>query len=157
MTFPPRRTALAGLLALATAGAGTAYAHGDDGGRTIKLVEANATAQPVFADTGDPGPSVGDLVVVKDGLNFHNGGHAGDFSQSCTLVTLNSSPLNSGYECTGSIVLAGGTITLAGPFNPSLADQAAAVTGGTGIYRAARGDAGIRAEADQITVRLVRD
>jgi hypothetical protein len=157
MTFSSRRAALAGALVLAaTALAGTASAHNGGPDHTIKLVEASANAQPIFVDTGKPGPSIGDQVIVKDGLNRLDGARAGDFTQVCTLMTLGTSPLDSGYECTGSIALANGTITLQGPFNPSLAEQSAAVTGGTGEFRAARGELSIRAEDDRITVHLAR-
>jgi hypothetical protein len=37
---------------------------------------------------------------------------------------------------------------------PAKAEQAAAVTGGTGAYRAARGEAIIRAEADEIVLHM---
>src|SRR3954447_11204045 len=150
---PRRRAALAGALVLAaTALAGTASAHNGGPDRTIKLVEANATAQPIFVDTGKPGPSIGDQVIVKDGLNRLDGTHAGDFRQVCTLMTLGTSPLDSDYECSGSVVLGNGTIAMQGPFNPSLPDQDAAITGGTGAFAGARGTVGIRAEDDRITI-----
>jgi hypothetical protein len=150
------KKSLAAAAALLVVGlAGTASAH--DNARTIKLTEAGATAKPAIVDLGDKGPSAGDLVVVKDGLNFENGSHAGDFTQTCTLVTPGPNPFASAYECTGSAALATGTITFAGPFDPSKAEQLAAVTGGTGVYRAARGDVDVQAEADRITVHLTRN
>jgi hypothetical protein len=160
MTKSLRRLAAGGALTLALAGAGTAYAsygYGGDHVRTIKLTEASATVKPALVDLGQPGPTPGDLVVLKDGLNFPDGSHAGDFVQSCTLVTPGTNPFDSTYDCAGSMTLAGGTITMHGPFNPALAQQLAAVTGGTGLYRDARGDIDIRSEADQLTVRLLKD
>jgi hypothetical protein len=65
-------------------------------------------------------------------------------------------PLNSTFECSGSITLADGTISLSGPFVASAPQQSVAVTGGTGEFKTARGEVSIRAEQDQITVRLVR-
>ena len=41
-----------------------------------------------------------------------------------------------------------------GPFTPSQPESVAAITGGTGAYRTARGEIVVRAEADQIIVRL---
>jgi hypothetical protein len=148
----------AGALALAVAGAGTtAYANG--GGhqpavKTIRLVEAHPDADPSFVDVGAKGPSVGDVAIVKDGLNREDGTHAGDFDQVCTLVALADSPLSSTYECSGTLSLPGGTITMQGSFVPLELDQLAAVSGGTGAYRTARGDIRIQAVADRFTVRL---
>jgi hypothetical protein len=159
MTKFLRRAAAGGALTLALAAGGTAYAsHGyGDHARTIKLTEASATPQPTVVDLGKPGPSTGDLVVIKDGLNFQDGSHAGDFAQTCTLITPGTNPFDSTYDCAGSMTLATGTITMHGPFDPMLAQQFAAVTGGTGVYRGARGDIDIRSEADQFTVRLLKD
>jgi hypothetical protein len=153
-----RRAVAGGALALAVALAGNAYANGGgpDHGRTIRLVEAGPTAQPAFIDLGPPGPTTGDLVVVKDGLSFQDGSHAGDFDQTCTLLTPGTKPFNSTYDCASSIALATGTITMQGPFDATAPEQLAAVTGGTGVYRTARGDVQIQAVADQITVRLAR-
>ena len=160
MTKSLRRIAAGGALTLALTAGGTAYASYGSGGdhvRTIKLTEAAATVKPAIVDLGQPGPSAGDLVVIKDGVNFQDGAHAGDFVQTCTLVTPGTNPFDSTYDCSGTLSLATGQITMHGSFNPSLAQQLAAVTGGTGVYRGARGDIDIRSEADQITVRLLKD
>jgi hypothetical protein len=150
-----KRTLAAVLGVAALALAGTASAH-DGGGshapdRTIKLVEATADLQPTFVDAGKPGPSAGDLAVIHDGVLL-NGSPAGGYNQVCTLASLGSSPFTSEFECVGSITLDGGTITMAGPLLPARAEQPAAITGGTGEYRAARGEVVVRAEADQIVV-----
>jgi hypothetical protein len=58
------------------------------------------------------------------------------------------------FECAGSIALKGGTITMEGPFSPSRAQSVAAITGGTGEYRRAHGEIVVRAEADQLIVKL---
>jgi hypothetical protein len=164
MTVRNARRALGSLLAIgALAFAASAYASGSDAGvgrhghdRTIKLVEASAVAKPAFVDLGAPGPSPGDLVVVKDGVTRPDGGAAGDLRQVCTLVEVGTNPLTSSYECSGSIVLPEGTIIIQGPFVPAAPEQLQAVTGGTGEFRIAQGDAVVRAEDDEITVRLAR-
>jgi hypothetical protein len=148
--------AAGGALALALAAAGTT-AHANGGyapGKTIRLVEAHATAQPQFVDVDGNGPSVGDVVVVKDGLNREDGSHAGDFNQVCTLVTPAGGPPSSTYECTATIHLQNGTITQQGSFVPLAPDQAGAISGGTGAYQTARGEIETQAEADRITIRL---
>ena len=151
--------ALAAILAVtALAFAGTASAHDNDGhdghGKTIRLTEAHPDLKPTFVDTGDPGPSVGDIVIARDGVNRESGAPAGTFSQVCTLVELGSNPFTGTYECSGSIALKDGTITMQGPFVPAQPEGTAAITGGTGAYRGARGEIVVRAEADQILVKL---
>ena len=144
-------------LALALAGAGTAaHANGgyDQGGRTLRLVEAHSTAEPVFVDLGDKGLSVGDLAIVRDDLNREDGTHAGDFSQVCTVLTVVGGPLSSTYECNGTIHLQNGTITQQGSFVPLKPDQVDAISGGTGAYQTARGEIETQAEADRVTIRL---
>ena len=146
---------LAALLAVAAlAFAGTASAH-DGHAKTISLVQADTTLQPTFVDTGKPGPSAGDLAVIHDRVR-RNGSPAGSYNQVCTLTSLGSSPFTSEFECVGSITLKDGTLTMAGPFVPAKAEQTAAITGGTGEYRTARGEVTIRAEADEIVVKLAR-
>jgi hypothetical protein len=151
-----RRAVAGGALTLAVAFAGNAYAHGGpEQGRTIRLAEAHAVPAPDVVDIGKPGATTGDLVVVRDGLNHQDGAHAGDLTQTCTLMVPGKTAFDSTYDCYGSISLGGGVITFQGPFDPRRSQQYAAVTGGTGVYRAARGDVEIRAEADQLIVRLL--
>ena len=123
--------------------------------RRSRSSQADKTLQPTFVDTGTPGPSAGDLAVIHDGVLL-NGAPAGSYNQVCTLAALGASPFTSEFECIGSITLKDGTITMAGPFVPAKAEQSAAITGGTGEYRTARGEVVIRAEADQIVVKLDR-
>ncbi len=158
-----RRASGAALAIAALAVGGTAYAdapakahlsHHD--GKTIRLLEASKTVQPTFVDTGAPGVSPGDIVVVRDGVLRPDGSPAGTFNQVCTLVKPAGNPFASEYECIGSLALSGGTITMQGPFVPAKAEQTAAVTGGTGEYRTARGEVVVRSEADEIVVHLAR-
>jgi hypothetical protein len=151
-----RRAAAGGALALALAATGTAFAHGDDYGSTIRLVEADPNAQPVFIDAGAPGPSLGDVALFIDGLNRPDGTPAGDFHQVCTLVTFTGNRFTSSYECIGTIALKGGTVTLQGPFTPAQPDQLDAISGGTGAFRTARGEVDTQAVADNVVVRLSR-
>jgi hypothetical protein len=134
----------AAVLALAGGTAAQARHHG-----TIHLTEATANPQPAVVDTGTPGPSAGDVVVVRDALLPN-----GTLNQVCTLVHVSGGLFTSDYECAGSITLADGTITMEGPFVPAAAEQTAAITGGTGAYANARGEIVVRAEADEILVRL---
>ena len=156
-----RRASGAVLATAALALGGTAYAdspakpHPTDG-KTIRLLEASETVEPTFVDTGAPGLSPGDLVVVRDGVLSEDRSPAGTFNQVCTLVHPAGSPFASEYECLGSLALENGTITMQGPFVPAKAEQTAAITGGTGAYRTARGEVVVRSEADEIVVNLAR-
>jgi len=154
-----RRAAGAVLAVAALTLGGTAYAGSPEkahGPKTIHLTEASTQIQPAFVDTGNPGLSQGDIVVVRDGVNAQDGTPAGTFNQVCTLVKPAGNPFTSEYECTGSLALENGTITMQGPFVPAKAEQSAAVTGGTGEFRTARGEVVVRSEADEIVVELAR-
>jgi hypothetical protein len=157
MSRPNPRRAVAALLAIAAvavAFAGSTAAASADHGHVITLREASATPPLAFVDLGKPGPTAGDEVVISDGLTDAGGAAAGTLRQACTLIDAGPSPFASTYECATSLELADGTITASGPFDPAKAEQRAAITGGTGAFRAARGEIVIRAEADQFVVRL---
>jgi len=154
----PRRALASVLAAAVLGGAGSAYAaasassHDDGHQRTIVLTEQTAELKPIFVDLGKPGPSVGDRAVIRDGLLAQDGADAGVLTQDCVLTDTAATV----FECTGSLALADGTITVAGPFSPTAAEQPAAITGGTGAFRSARGEVVARAEADEFVVRLAR-
>ena len=148
--------AVLALAGTAHAGPSSDHAGGPHDRNTIRLTEASEAVQPTFVDTGKPGPSPGDIVVTRDGVLDEAGAPAGDLRQVCTLVDVAGSPFTSTFECTGSLQLESGTITMAGPFVPAAAEQAAAITGGTGELRTARGEVVVRSEADQLVVRLAR-
>jgi hypothetical protein len=148
--------AVAALALAGTASADTADKSHGSHDRTIRLFEAHKDLQPTFVDTGKPGPSVGDVAIARDEVLREDGSQAGTFRQVCTLTDLVGSPFTSTFECTGSIALKDGTITMEGPFTPSDAESVAAITGGTGQYRTARGEIAVRAETDQILIRVVR-
>jgi hypothetical protein len=166
MTRHITRRVLSSLLAIGALGlAGSAYASGSDApagvdkhghDRTIRLVETSPTPQLTVIDLDKPGLSRGDHIVVRDGVARPDGGAPGDLRQDCTPIDVGANIPTSTFECVGSIALPEGTLIIQGPFVPGSPEQAQAVTGGTGQYRAARGDAIVRAEDDQITVRLVR-
>ena len=147
--------AVVALAAVAAYCAPGASGSGANGSRTIKLREASEHPPLSFVDVGAPGPSIGDHVVTTDGVVRPGGAAAGTMTQVCTLVKLGSNPLTSTYDCTGSFDLDGGSITVSGPFVPAAAESAFAVTGGTGDFRAARGDGVIRTEDDEITIKLL--
>jgi hypothetical protein len=164
MMIPTRhRRALWSALAIGTltVAGGSAYAAASDASphgheRVIRLVEASESPRLTSVDLGDPGPSPGDKVVVTDGVVREGNGAAGTVSQDCTLTEVGASFPTSTFECSGSIALAEGVITQQGPFVPARPEQRAAVTGGTGAFRTARGEVSVEAEADRIVVTLIR-
>ncbi len=100
---------------------------------TIKVIE-HATSDHVI-DTGKKGDSSGDL------LTFHNkvfdstdATQAGTDQGTC----VRESPKAGSWECMWTTSLAGGQITVEGPFYDSK-DSVVAVTGGTGTYASATG------------------
>jgi hypothetical protein len=160
---PTGAPSLLAIGALAFAGAASASDSGTsakaerhDGDRTIRLVETGAVPQLTFVDLDKPGLSAGDHVVIRDGVRREAGGPTGALRQDCTLIDVGTSLPTSTFECSGSIALPEGTLILQGSFVPAAPEQAQAVTGGTGEFRATQGDAAVRAEDDRITVRLVR-
>jgi hypothetical protein len=162
MPLVSSRRALGAILSVvAVATAGVSYASADSAAphghvREIHLAESSATPALTFVDTGKPGLTPGDLVVTSDDLTRDGRPGAGVLQQSCTIVRPASSPFTSSSECSGSLALEEGTITLEGPFVAALPAQKAAITGGTGAFAAARGEVVVRAEDDAITVRLIR-
>ena len=159
----PRRASGVILAIAAIAAGGTAYADSPDGAHgapahtnTIRLLEASETIKPAIVDTGAPGVSAGDMVVIRDGVLRPDHSPAGTLNQVCILVKPAGNPFTSQYECSGSIALAEGTLTMQGPFDPTQDEQVAAVTGGSGAFATARGEIAIRSEADELVVTLAR-
>jgi len=99
---------------------------------TVHVIE-HARSDTVI-DTGKAGDTTGDL------LTFHNpvfdaadATRAGRDQGQCIRIVAGAS-----WECTWTTFLPGGHITVEGPFFDTR-DSVVAVTGGTGIYRNARG------------------
>jgi len=126
-------------------------AHGK---RTIQLREASAQPTLEVVDVGTPGLSVGDQVVTIDGLVHPDGSAAGSMSQVCTVVEAGANLFGSTFDCTGSLQLERGELTVQGAFVPVADTSTLAVTGGTGDFAAARGELIIATEADEITIAL---
>jgi len=122
--------------------------------KTIELTEESAVPKLKVIDVGDPGLSQGDQVVTTDGLLDRKGAVAGSLEQVCTVVSPGANLFASTFDCTGSFDLADGSITVQGSFVPVAEVSSLAVTGGTGEFAKARGEAVIATEADTITVEL---
>src|SRR3954449_10994626 len=134
-----RRAALTVLsLALAVALAFTVAAwagdgdHGKGSGRVLTVIEHATT--DATTDTGPEGDSAGDVLTFANEVFDPADAHAVGTDQGyCVRVVAGKS-----YECNWTTSLAGGQITVEGPFLDA-GDSTLAITGGTGRYRKARG------------------
>ena len=100
--------------------------------RTFTLVERATT--DVVTDTGKKGDSAGDLLTFANDLyNASNTTKVGTDNGFCVRTVVGTA-----WECWWTATLAGGQITVQGPFYDA-GDSNLAITGGTGIYKRARG------------------
>ena len=137
-----RRTALPAAFLLAGAGsllvAVPAAAHDDP----LRLTTVAVPDRNTDLDLGDPGPSAGDAQVFLDDLQ-RDGETVGTSAGGCTLVTFSETRLAG--TCTATLTLPEGTITTQGVFDEDPSAGPAgfvwAVTGGTGRYAGAAGEA----------------
>jgi allene oxide cyclase len=119
-------------LAVAMVGAVAAWAagghHGKGSGRALTVIEHATT--DATTDTGAPGDTAGDILTFANQVFDRTDAHAEGY---CIRTVAGKS-----YECNWTTILAGGQITVEGPFLDA-GDSTLAVTGGTGRYRHARG------------------
>jgi len=90
-----------------------------------------------YLDLGDPGPSMGDQIISHDLLFDPSGRPAGHDGVSCTITDPAGGPE---AECTATFALSGGQLATQFLNTPPPVKHFA-VTGGTGRYRKARGEA----------------
>ena len=122
-----KRTIL--MLAGAILIAGTASAHAE----TIKLVERATT--DVVTDIGASGDSAGDLLTFANEIyDDKNAKLVGSDNGWCIRTAVGRA-----WECTWTLSLATGQITVQGPFLDA-GDSVLAVTGGTGKYATTKGE-----------------
>jgi hypothetical protein len=121
-------------ITVVSGGAGTS----GRGGKTIHVIE-HATTDSV-TDIGASGDSVGDvLTFANDVFDASDSTKVGTDQGYCIRVVAGQS-----WECNYTTFLAGGQITVEGPFFDA-ADSVFAITGGTGKYRNARGQLELKA------------
>jgi hypothetical protein len=131
---------LAATIVVASVAVGVAAGPDIAGPIRIHVIE-HATSDTVI-DTGAAGDSAGDLLTfhnpVFGPLNLHQVGRdQGD----CIRIVVGRS-----WECRWVTWLAGGSLTVEGPFFDTH-DSVLAVTGGTGVFRNARGSMTLKARA----------
>lgn len=99
-----------------------------------QIIVIERATTDVVTDTGAEGDSVGDvLTFANEVFDESNTNSVGADQGYCVRVVAGVS-----WECMWTIFLAGGQITVEGPFFDA-GPSALAVTGGTGDFAAARG------------------
>ena len=130
--------ALAAVLALSGASIAAAGDDDDHGARVIRLTARNAGL--VFVENGKTGLNQGDRLVVAGDL-LRGDEKVGQAGLDCVALRLEARGPT--FQCTSAASLADGQITFLALFTaePGVTSSVAAVTGGTGRYRTARGEA----------------
>ena len=131
----------------------------DNSPRVIRLVER--IHEFTFQDTGAPGPSLGDRLIFTSDLFDEENRRVGRDGADCVVVRLDQSAppqQQQIVQCAITVELPNGQLTFQGLAQGT--ESLFAVTGGTGTYRTARGEAFAKdivplQEAD-ITIRLLR-
>jgi hypothetical protein len=136
-------TAIAAL-ALMAFGTTVAAAHGK-ASKTLRLVATEN--QSDFLDLGAPGPSLGDELVFSETLS-RNGRQVGTSGVVCTTTAVEPPYEVTTFHCVGTLSLRNGQITLQGLIEVQGVNDpgpfTVAITGGTGDYRGAGGQAVVR-------------
>jgi Allene oxide cyclase len=99
---------------------------------TVHVIEHALTDTVI--DTGGSGDTTGDLLTFHNPVfNAADAKQVGRDQGECTRIVPGAS-----WECTWTTFLPGGHLTVEGPFFDAR-NSVLAVTGGTGVYRNARG------------------
>ncbi len=133
---------LAGSASVAVAG-GTDAERGADAERWRTLELTGTSAGEEFVDVGPPGPSLGDAQVFSEDLH-RRGATVGQYHVLCTITRADVRTRAFTAHCTGTASLPGGQIATQGLVTSAQLEREPfdqAITGGTGAYRRARGEA----------------
>jgi allene oxide cyclase-like protein len=137
----------------ATGGKGKSK-HRED---VIKLVATEIDS--AFVDHGAPGPSLGDDFVFAERLRKDRR-DAGTSGGVCTVTEVVPPYTVATFHCVATLALRRGQITLQGLVELQSEDDpgpfTVAITGGTGAYRGASGEAVIRDVSDTVTIYKLR-
>jgi Dirigent-like protein len=140
-------------------GAAPAAAGGKDGkgnGDTLRLIAEEDQFQ--FVDVGPPGTSLGDYFVFSDIL-YRRGEEVGTNGGQCVIVAGTPPYETVTLHCVVTADLERGQITTQGLLEFQGRDDVSpftvAITGGTGKYRGAGGEARVRPVSDTVSVHTL--
>jgi hypothetical protein len=164
------------VLVLASVTAASAISSGDDGSShwgdrgsddrdSIVLRFTAHEVASTYVDVGDTDYSQGDQFAFANDL-LSNGTKVGEDGGVCTVTRVDTTTGTSAAYCTGSNSLPEGQVTVQGLINYGPEDEefkqdpySLAITGGTGRYRTARGEARFQElspEEFRLELRIVR-
>jgi hypothetical protein len=156
-----------GVVSLVSEAAGEKKKHG----KKVQIINLTTqTAQEADLDLGPAGFTVGDRFVFSENV-FRGGQQVGTDGGECTVTRLEPSPVPPGQEptsatvnCVVTIELPKGQVTVQGLV--TFSEQAGnrftiAITGGTGAYRTAHGEATVTESEeengpDELELKLIR-
>jgi hypothetical protein len=118
-----------------------AWATPSAASRVITVVEHATT--DATTDTGAAGDSAGDVLTFANDVFDAKDAKKVARDQGFCIRTVRGTA----YECNWTTFLSGGQITVEGPFYDKR-DSTLAITGGTGIYRNARGTMALKSRAN---------
>ncbi|MFJ9417211.1 hypothetical protein ACIRPT_23905 [Streptomyces sp. NPDC101227] len=117
---------------------GSADADTPERGRVEVLELKIQNEQQAATDLGPAGPSLGDMDVYS-GSAIRDGRRVGRGGGSCQVIHVNGKELTT--QCLITIELERGSLTMQSLWGGGKGSLDMAITGGTGIYRNARGTA----------------
>ncbi len=146
------------IVAIAVLALGPAVASAHSGGnRALRLVATRDQVESL--DLGTPGPSLGDELVFSEVLREH-GRQVGTSGVVCTVTAVEVPYEVQTYHCVGTLSLRKGQITLQALIEVQGADDMGpwdiAITGGTGAFRGAGGQATYRRSARRESIYKLR-
>jgi hypothetical protein len=128
---------VAGVVAFVVGGGAFAVASGSGGDgpvQTITVIEKSGSSH--FVDVGKSGFSIGDEFTINSVFwNVGQTERVGGLHGYCTLLTHRL------VHCVGTARLAGGTFEFSGNISGEASDFRIAITGGTGSFKGAEGQA----------------
>lgn len=151
-----KRAAVAAIVTLGmlVLSSGTAAADGKGKNRdSLRLVATQLDSE--FVDVGAPGPSLGDMLVFSESLAEHRR-NVGTSGVVCTVTETVPPYTVSTYHCVGTLSLRRGQIALQGLIeiqgDDDMGPFTVAITGGTGAFRGASGQAVVRGVSDTVSI-----
>lgn len=145
-----------GVLVVGAAPAPAGGKHGKGKADTLRLIAVQTEFE--FIDVGPPGTSLGDYFVVSDIL-YRRGEEVGTNGGQCVIVAGTPPYETVTLHCVVTADLERGQITVQGLLEFQGRDDVSpftvAITGGTGKYRGASGEARVRPVSDTVSVHTL--